>query len=301
MMNFSTCAIWYQWYARYFCSYRWRLAKSKTRFLDHRYTREAGVRSLDRKLGAICRAVAVKVAEGQRKEAKLECPDAAPEGEGLCPGRAPSGQGTRGGRGSMAPVDGEVDRDAARRAEPGSRARGACQRGRGRRPRAGAPRPAAQGPAAAVASAASGRVLQAAASRLAARVSPASQALGGETGGRRPPRFSRARPALRSACGVRRSFLVRSWGQPPPHSGPHFRQAAEPPDASPVSLFSGAVPACPPALSRPRLSHSFCSWGFFLFKNFCHFNRIWRGTLKINTCSDHHLKKSEFLKSALGG
>ncbi|XP_055089142.1 lon protease homolog 2, peroxisomal isoform X2 [Symphalangus syndactylus] len=37
-----------------------------------RYTREAGVRSLDRKLGAICRAVAVKVAEGQHKEAKLD-------------------------------------------------------------------------------------------------------------------------------------------------------------------------------------------------------------------------------------
>ncbi|XP_058383742.1 lon protease homolog 2, peroxisomal isoform X3 [Diceros bicornis minor] len=37
-----------------------------------RYTREAGVRSLDRKFGAICRAVAVKVAEGQHKEAKLE-------------------------------------------------------------------------------------------------------------------------------------------------------------------------------------------------------------------------------------
>ncbi|XP_066493231.1 lon protease homolog 2, peroxisomal [Tiliqua scincoides] len=35
-----------------------------------RYTREAGVRSLDRKFGAICRAVAVKVAEGQHKEAK---------------------------------------------------------------------------------------------------------------------------------------------------------------------------------------------------------------------------------------
>ncbi|KAM9301673.1 lon protease homolog 2, peroxisomal isoform 1-T1 [Gastrophryne carolinensis] len=35
-----------------------------------RYTREAGVRSLDRKLGAICRAVAVKVAEGHHKEAK---------------------------------------------------------------------------------------------------------------------------------------------------------------------------------------------------------------------------------------
>ncbi|NXK83537.1 LONP2 protease, partial [Amazona guildingii] len=43
-----------------------------------RYTREAGVRSLDRKLGAICRAVAVKVAEGQHKEAK---PDRAEVGE----------------------------------------------------------------------------------------------------------------------------------------------------------------------------------------------------------------------------
>ncbi|KAM6250955.1 lon protease homolog 2, peroxisomal isoform 2-T2 [Spheniscus humboldti] len=44
-----------------------------------RYTREAGVRSLDRKLGAICRAVAVKVAEGQHKETK---PDRAEVGEG---------------------------------------------------------------------------------------------------------------------------------------------------------------------------------------------------------------------------
>lgn len=46
-----------------------------------RYTREAGVRSLDRKLGAICRAVAVKVAEGQHREAKLDRPGVA-EGEG---------------------------------------------------------------------------------------------------------------------------------------------------------------------------------------------------------------------------
>ncbi|XP_076988462.1 lon protease homolog 2, peroxisomal isoform X1 [Tamandua tetradactyla] len=46
-----------------------------------RYTREAGVRSLDRKLGAICRAVAVKVAEGQHKEAKLDHSDMT-EGEG---------------------------------------------------------------------------------------------------------------------------------------------------------------------------------------------------------------------------
>ncbi|XP_010011772.1 PREDICTED: lon protease homolog 2, peroxisomal, partial [Nestor notabilis] len=46
-----------------------------------RYTREAGVRSLDRKLGAICRAVAVKVAEGQHKEPK---PDRAEVGEEDC-------------------------------------------------------------------------------------------------------------------------------------------------------------------------------------------------------------------------
>ncbi|XP_066050335.1 lon protease homolog 2, peroxisomal [Chamaea fasciata] len=45
-----------------------------------RYTREAGVRALDRKLGAICRAVAVKVAEGQHKEAKPDRAEAA-EGE----------------------------------------------------------------------------------------------------------------------------------------------------------------------------------------------------------------------------
>ncbi|XP_006882564.1 PREDICTED: lon protease homolog 2, peroxisomal [Elephantulus edwardii] len=46
-----------------------------------RYTREAGVRSLDRKFGAICRAVAVKVAEGQHKEAKLDRSDVT-DGEG---------------------------------------------------------------------------------------------------------------------------------------------------------------------------------------------------------------------------
>ncbi|XP_037672264.1 lon protease homolog 2, peroxisomal [Choloepus didactylus] len=44
-----------------------------------RYTREAGVRSLDRKFGAICRAVAVKVAEGQHKEAKLDHSDVTEE------------------------------------------------------------------------------------------------------------------------------------------------------------------------------------------------------------------------------
>ncbi|XP_029464338.1 lon protease homolog 2, peroxisomal [Rhinatrema bivittatum] len=42
-----------------------------------RYTREAGVRSLERKFGAICRAVAVKVAEGSRKESKPDRSEAA--------------------------------------------------------------------------------------------------------------------------------------------------------------------------------------------------------------------------------
>ncbi|KAI1890030.1 hypothetical protein AGOR_G00169020 [Albula goreensis] len=42
-----------------------------------RYTREAGVRSLERKFGAICRAVAVKVAEGH-KAAKPEAPPPEP-------------------------------------------------------------------------------------------------------------------------------------------------------------------------------------------------------------------------------
>lgn len=37
-----------------------------------RYTREAGVRSLERKIAAICRAVAVKVAEGRGVTAPKE-------------------------------------------------------------------------------------------------------------------------------------------------------------------------------------------------------------------------------------
>ncbi|XP_077567753.1 lon protease homolog 2, peroxisomal [Stigmatopora nigra] len=36
-----------------------------TKDIINRYTREAGVRSLERKIGAVCRAVAVKIAEGQ--------------------------------------------------------------------------------------------------------------------------------------------------------------------------------------------------------------------------------------------
>ncbi|XP_078256545.1 lon protease homolog 2, peroxisomal [Rhinoraja longicauda] len=44
-----------------------------TEGLISRYTREAGVRSLERKIGAICRAVAVKVAESQHKVTESKC------------------------------------------------------------------------------------------------------------------------------------------------------------------------------------------------------------------------------------
>uniref|UniRef100_A0A8C5EQS2 Lon protease homolog 2, peroxisomal n=1 Tax=Gouania willdenowi TaxID=441366 RepID=A0A8C5EQS2_GOUWI len=42
------------------------IPQDTTQAIISSYTREAGVRSLERKIGAICRAVAVKVAEGQR-------------------------------------------------------------------------------------------------------------------------------------------------------------------------------------------------------------------------------------------
>ncbi|KAM3828927.1 lon protease homolog 2, peroxisomal isoform 1-T1 [Vipera latastei] len=47
-----------------------QIPQEATLVIITRYTREAGVRSLDRKLGAICRAVAVKVAESQHKETR---------------------------------------------------------------------------------------------------------------------------------------------------------------------------------------------------------------------------------------
>ncbi|ETE72963.1 Lon protease-like 2, peroxisomal, partial [Ophiophagus hannah] len=49
-----------------------QIPQEATLVIITRYTREAGVRSLDRKLGAICRAVAVKVAESQHKETRLD-------------------------------------------------------------------------------------------------------------------------------------------------------------------------------------------------------------------------------------
>ncbi|XP_040894982.1 lon protease homolog 2, peroxisomal [Toxotes jaculatrix] len=42
------------------------IPQETTQIIISRYTREAGVRSLERKIGAICRAVAVKVTEGHR-------------------------------------------------------------------------------------------------------------------------------------------------------------------------------------------------------------------------------------------
>uniref|UniRef100_A0A8C5ERY9 Lon protease homolog 2, peroxisomal n=1 Tax=Gouania willdenowi TaxID=441366 RepID=A0A8C5ERY9_GOUWI len=46
------------------------IPQDTTQAIISSYTREAGVRSLERKIGAICRAVAVKVAEGQRLDFK---------------------------------------------------------------------------------------------------------------------------------------------------------------------------------------------------------------------------------------
>lgn len=50
-----------------------------------RYTREAGVRSLERKIGAICRAVAVKVAEGHRLTKRDGSTPESPSQEGKTP------------------------------------------------------------------------------------------------------------------------------------------------------------------------------------------------------------------------
>ncbi|XP_043937899.1 lon protease homolog 2, peroxisomal [Protopterus annectens] len=49
-----------------------QIPQDTTEEIIGRYTREAGVRSLERKIGAICRAVAVKVAEGHHKETKTD-------------------------------------------------------------------------------------------------------------------------------------------------------------------------------------------------------------------------------------
>ena len=41
------------------------------------YTREAGVRSLERQIGAVCRRVAVRIAEGEAQQARVDTPELA--------------------------------------------------------------------------------------------------------------------------------------------------------------------------------------------------------------------------------
>uniref|UniRef100_A0A8C6PR96 Lon peptidase 2, peroxisomal n=1 Tax=Nothobranchius furzeri TaxID=105023 RepID=A0A8C6PR96_NOTFU len=54
------------------------IPQDSSRDIICRYTREAGVRSLERKIGAICRAVAVKVAEGRRLPEAVTAPPEMP-------------------------------------------------------------------------------------------------------------------------------------------------------------------------------------------------------------------------------
>ncbi|XP_036400127.1 lon protease homolog 2, peroxisomal isoform X2 [Megalops cyprinoides] len=77
-----------------------QIPQHTTQDIISRYTREAGVRSLERKIGAVCRAVAVKVAEGH-KVCKPESPP---------PERAPSAgeAGERVGRGEES-LDGSTE------------------------------------------------------------------------------------------------------------------------------------------------------------------------------------------------
>uniref|UniRef100_A0A8C7Z4E5 Lon protease homolog 2, peroxisomal n=1 Tax=Oryzias sinensis TaxID=183150 RepID=A0A8C7Z4E5_9TELE len=59
------------------------IPQESTQDIICRYTREAGVRSLERKIGAICRAVAVKVAEGHRlPETDASTLETSPQQEG---------------------------------------------------------------------------------------------------------------------------------------------------------------------------------------------------------------------------
>ncbi|KAM9569127.1 lon protease homolog 2, peroxisomal isoform 1-T1 [Salvelinus alpinus] len=70
-----------------------QIPQDTTQDIISKYTREAGVRSLERKIGAICRAVAVKVAEGHNVTKSEAAPaENAPQG-------AEHGEGKRGRRG----------------------------------------------------------------------------------------------------------------------------------------------------------------------------------------------------------
>ncbi|XP_029910255.1 lon protease homolog 2, peroxisomal [Myripristis murdjan] len=69
-----------------------QIPQDSTQEVITRYTREAGVRSLERKIGAICRAVAVKVAEGQKVTKPEEPVPASPvqaQGEMAAPPEMP--------------------------------------------------------------------------------------------------------------------------------------------------------------------------------------------------------------------
>uniref|UniRef100_A0A8C8CY53 Lon protease homolog 2, peroxisomal n=1 Tax=Oncorhynchus tshawytscha TaxID=74940 RepID=A0A8C8CY53_ONCTS len=70
-----------------------QIPQDTTQDIISKYTREAGVRSLERKIGAICRAVAVKVAEGHN----VTKSEAAPA-ERSAPQGAEHGEGKRGRR-----------------------------------------------------------------------------------------------------------------------------------------------------------------------------------------------------------
>uniref|UniRef100_A0A8C1M1S1 Lon peptidase 2, peroxisomal n=1 Tax=Cyprinus carpio TaxID=7962 RepID=A0A8C1M1S1_CYPCA len=59
-----------------------QIPQDTTKDIISKYTREAGVRSLERKIGAICRAVAVKVAEGH-KVSRAESPTEQHEDSGI--------------------------------------------------------------------------------------------------------------------------------------------------------------------------------------------------------------------------
>uniref|UniRef100_A0A673YME7 Lon protease homolog 2, peroxisomal n=1 Tax=Salmo trutta TaxID=8032 RepID=A0A673YME7_SALTR len=70
-----------------------QIPQDTTQDIISKYTREAGVRSLERKIGAICRAVAVKVAEGHTVTKSEAAPaESTPQG-------AEHGEGKRGRRG----------------------------------------------------------------------------------------------------------------------------------------------------------------------------------------------------------